>query len=468
MIEKRSDRPALTMGLSARLLALTVSFVMLAEILIYVPSISRFRKVYLEDQIAKAHLAILAVEATPENALGKRLEMDLLLHAGAYGIVLKKPDRHMLMLSKEMPPAVDVTFDLRQGMFFRWIGEALAALAQTRNRVMRIIADSPGEPDATIEVLLDETPMREAMYAFSVRILTLSIIISLFTAGLVYFSLQWFMVRPIVQITNSMVRFRESPEDETVTIQATERKDEIGVAQRELLAMQTELRAALRQKTRLATLGAAVAKINHDLRNTLATAMLASDRLTDIDDPVVKRVTPQLYNAIDHAVALCSQTLDFVRHDGPVLRPTMFRLLDLVSELEAATRKSEAGGRGLERVDGRGLDIDVRADREQLYRVLNNLAVNAGEAGARTLHIDARRDRDRVVIDIADDGAGIPARARERLFQPFSGSTREGGSGLGLVIAREIISAHGGELTLAETGENGTTFRIDLPARAQK
>ena len=456
------------MGLSARLLALTVSFVMLAEILIFVPSISRFRKVYLEDQIAKAHLAVLAVEATPENAVGKGLEMDLLLHAGAYGIVLKKPDRHMLMLSKEMPPAVDVTFDLRQGMFFRWIGEALAALAQTRNRVMRIIADSPGEPDATIEVLLDETPMREAMYAFSVRILTLSIIISLFTAGLVYFSLQWFMVRPIVQITNSMVRFRKSPEDETVTIQATERKDEIGVAQRELLAMQTELRAALRQKTRLATLGAAVAKINHDLRNTLATAMLASDRLTDIDDPVVKRVTPRLYNAIDHAVALCSQTLDFVRHDGPILRPTVVRLSDLVSELEAATRKSEADGRGLERVDGRGLDIDVRADREQLYRVLSNLAVNAGEAGARTLHIDARRDRDRVLIDIADDGVGIPPRARERLFQPFSGSTREGGSGLGLVIAREIISAHGGELTLAETGENGTTFRIDLPARAQK
>ena len=468
MIEKRSDRPALTMGLSARLLALTVSFVMLAEILIYVPSISRFRKAYLEDQIAKAHLAVLAVEATPENAVGKGLEMDLLLHAGAYGIVLKKQDRRMLMLSKEMPPTVDVTFDLRQGMFFRWIGEALAALAQTRNRVMRIIADSPGEPDATIEVLLDETPMREAMYAFSVRILTLSIIISLFTAGLVYFSLQWFMVRPIVQITNSMVRFRESPEDETVTIQATDRKDEIGVAQRELLAMQTELRAALRQKTRLATLGAAVAKINHDLRNTLATAMLASDRLTDIDDPVVTRVTPRLYNAIDHAVALCGQTLDFVRHDGPVLRPTVFRLVDLVSELGAATRNSEADGRGLERVDGRGLDIDIKADREQLYRVLSNLAVNAGEADARTLRIDARRERDRVLIDVADDGTGIPPRARERLFQPFSGSTREGGSGLGLVIAREIISAHGGELTLVETGENGTTFRIDLPARAQK
>lgn len=465
MIDRRFKRPGLAMGLSARLLALTVSFVMLAEILIYVPSISRFRKAYLEDQIAKAHLAILAVEATPDNALGKGLEMDLLLHAGAYGIVLKKPERRMLMLSKDMPPAVDVTFDLRQGMFGRWIGEALAALAQTGNRVMRIIAASPREPDATIEVLIDETPMREAMYAFSVRILTLSIIISLIAAGLVYFSLQWLMVRPIVQITNSMIRFRESPEDETTTIQTTDRGDEIGVAQRELSVMQTELRAALRQKTRLAALGAAMAKINHDLRNTLATAVLASDRLTDIDDPEVKRVTPRLYTAIDHAVALCAQTLDFVRHDGPVIRPTAFRLADLVAELEATAYGSGADVRGLERVIGRSLDIDIKADREQLYRVLGNLAVNAGEAGARTLHIDARRDRDRVLIDIADDGAGIPPHARERLFQPFSGSTRDGGTGLGLVIAREIVNAHGGELTLVETGENGTTFRIDLPAR---
>jgi signal transduction histidine kinase len=273
------------------------------------------------------------------------------------------------------------------------------------------------------------------------------------------------MVRPIVQLINAMMRFRESPEDETATIQPTKRRDEIGMAQRELSAMQTELRAALRQKTRLATLGAAVAKINHDLRNTLAIAMLASDRLTDIDDPVVKRVTPRLYSAIDRAVALCGQTLDFIRHDGPVLRPTVFRLADLVAELEAASQKSETADHGLERVDGRGLDIDLRGDREQLYRVLSNLAGNAGEAGARTLRIDARRDRDRVLIDIADDGAGISPRAREHLFQPFSGSTRDGGSGLGLVIAREIVNAHGGELTLVKTGESGTTFRIDLPAR---
>jgi signal transduction histidine kinase len=466
MIDTRSGRPAVAMGLSGRLLALTVSFVMLAEVLIYVPSISRFRKVYLEDRIATADLAILAVGADPENTVGQRLETDLLEHAGAYGIVLKKPDRRMLMLSKEMPPAVDVTYDLREGMFFHWIGEALETLVQTRNRVMRVVAASPREPDATIEVLMDETPMREAMVAFSVRILTLSIIISLFTAGLVYFSLQWLMVRPIVQLTNAMIRFRESPEDEAAAIQETGRTDEIGVAQRELLAMQTELRAALRQKTRLAALGEAVAKINHDLRNILATAMLASDRLGAIDDPVVKRVTPQLYGAIDRAVALCKQILDFVRHEGPVIRPTVFRLADLVTELETAASTPAADGHRLERVTGDGLGMDIRADREQLHRVLANLAVNAGEAGARTLRIDARRVGDRVVIDVADDGPGIPTHVRERLFRPFSGSARAGGTGLGLVIAREIVNAHGGELTLAETGEHGTTFRIDLPDRS--
>ncbi|MGF1639809.1 MAG: sensor histidine kinase [Rhodospirillales bacterium] len=467
MTDPRSGRLSLFTGLSGRLLALTVSFVMLAEVLIFVPSVSRFRKVYLEDRIAKANLAILAVTARPDDSLDERLQADLLLHAGAHAVVLKAPDRRMLMLSKDMPPSVDVTFDLRSGTFVRWIREAMMVLLQRRDRVMRIVADAPGTPDATIEVLADEAPMREQMHAFSVRILTLSIIISLITAGLVYFSLQWLMVRPIVQLTSGMMRFRENPEDEAATIPPTGRRDEIGVAQRELLAMQTELRAALRQKTRLAALGAAVAKINHDLRNTLAIAMLASDRLTETDDPVVKRITPQLYNAIDRAVALCGQTLDFARPAGPVVRPTRFRLGDLVAELDGVAAAVPAGGsHGLKRIDGTGLDIELWADREQLHRVLSNLAGNAGEAGARTLRIGARRMRDRIAIDVADDGPGIPAHARAHLFQPFAGSMRDGGTGLGLVIAREIVNAHGGELTLVETGEGGTIFRIDLPDRA--
>ncbi len=367
MARKRRKIPALRWGLSARLLALTALFVMLAEVLIYVPSISRFRKTYLEDRIAKANLAILAVEASPDNVVGESLAMDLLLHAGAYGIVLKEPERRMLMLSKEMPPSVDVTYDLRDVMFPQWIGDALMALPRTENRVMRVIAASPRNPDATIEVLLDEAPMRDEMLGFSVRILQLSIIISLFTAGLVYLSLRWLMVRPILQITDSMTRFRENPEDELVTIRPTNRGDEIGVAQRELASMQDDLRGALRHKTHLAALGAAVAKINHDLRNTLSTAVLTSELLELIDDPEVKRVAPRLGNAIDRAVALCTQTLDFVRDVRISLQPTVFNLCDLVIELDfdhprtqrrfAGPRESDGGRFGIHDRGGPGTDV---------------------------------------------------------------------------------------------------------------
>jgi signal transduction histidine kinase len=464
MNDARSIRPGTGLGLSARLLGLTILFVMLAEVLIYVPSISRFRKVYLEDQVRKASIAVLAVKASPDQQISLALTQDLLGRAGAYAIVLKTAERRMLMLSREMPPGIDVTFDLRDASMMEWIREAFMALVPTANRVMRVLADAPDDPEAIIEVLLDEAPMRAAMYAYSWRILTLSIVISLTTAGLVFFSLQWLMVRPIRQITDSMARFRDNPEDETIRPPATERCDEIGIAQRELAVLQQELRAALRQKTHLAALGTAVAKINHDLRNTLATAVLASDRLAQIDDPEVKRVTPRLYNAIRRAVALCSQTLNFVQDVRRVLRPSLWILGGLVDEIRAELQDHEAEKDALSVAKGVGCDLQIEADREQMFRVLLNLAVNAAQAGARNLSVDARQTDGSVVIDISDDGPGIGDSLRDLLFQPFAATKRGGGSGLGLAIAREILHAHGGELTLAASGPAGTTFRLVLPA----
>lgn len=459
MSAERRDPGHLTTGLSARLLALTILFVMLAEVLIYVPSVSRFRKEYLEDQMAKAHLASLATQASPGQEIGKTLAMDLLLHAGAYAIILRSRERRVLLLADEMPPSVDATFDLDDRSVLRWLPEAFFALVQPRNRVIRIVGQSPRQPQTTIEVLLDEAPMREAMYGFSARILTLSVIISLITAGLVYLSLQWLMVRPILQICDNIMRFRENPEDETATVEPSGRRDEIGLAERELAEMQTELRAALRQKTHLATLGAAVAKINHDLRNTLATAALASDRLAASADPEVKRVAQRLYGAIDRAVAMCSQTLEFVQDVRPSLRPSAFRLGELAAELEGPED-------GAQRLEIAAPDTVLFADRGQMFRVFSNLALNAYQAGAQRLRIVGRQSDGVVVIDFADDGPGISPERRDRLFRPFSGASRDGGSGLGLVIAREIVAAHGGALTLADTGPRGTTFRVELPDRA--
>jgi signal transduction histidine kinase len=457
--------PSLGASLSARLLVLTIFFVMVAEFLIWTPSVARFRKNWLEDHLVRAHLATLAVRYLPDDALTRDIERELLDQTESHGIVLKSAEHRALMVSSDMPPKIDITIDMREPSMWQWLMDTFETLAQDENRVMRVIGMPPRDPNVLVEIVQDERPMREALIAFSTRILQLSIVISLFTAGFVYLSLQWLMVGPMRRVTASMMAFRANPESPWVALPPTKRSDEIGIAQRELQVMQDELRAALKQKTRLATLGAAVAKINHDLRNSLATAMLVSDRLADIDDPEVQKVTPRLYNAIDRAVKLCSQTLDYVAENSPPLDPSVFSLDELVNEVGGALTGPEAGMPMATWINGVGGEIVLEADREQLFRVLANLGRNAIEAGAKTVRVTAMERGRTVIVDVIDDGPGLAPRARERLFQPFAGSARQGGTGLGLAIALEIMRAHSGAIGLLRTGAGGTTFRLELPAR---
>ena len=481
MPEDQPHRPQFIHSLSFRLLLLTMFFVMLAEFLIWTPSIARYRKVYLEENLARAHLSMLAVENMPSKKIDKSLEKMLLFHTEAYGIVLNRPDRRMLMLSKDMPPKVDLVIDMHVGSFFGFIVDAFSALAQTENRILRVVGPSPKDPKVTVEVLIDESPMRAAMWDYSRRILNLSIVISLFTAGLVYLSLQLLIIRPMRRITQNMTLFRAAPEDSTCTTASSTRADEVGIAERELAVMQDELRAALKQKTRLAALGTAVAKVNHDLRNSLATAVLASDRLADIEDPEVKTVMPRLMDAIDRAVNLCSQTLNFVSDANIHPQPERLQLKSLVDEVGAAVASEGDGGKPVEWENRVAGEIELDADRELLFRALFNLGLNAVEAGAGRIRVSASEDGSWVSIDVADDGPGLAPEAREKLFQPFAGSARDGGSGLGLVIVRDIARAHGGEVVLlpgerdGEGGDDGggageaplggARFRLRLPAR---
>jgi signal transduction histidine kinase len=402
----------------------------------------------------------------PEEPVAKALEQALLFHTNAYSVVLDHTDRRSLMVSKDMPPNVDLTVDLRRGSFMGFIVDAFEALAQTRNRIIRVIGISPKDPKVRVEVLLDEAPMRAAMWDYSGRILNLSIVISLFTASLVYLSLQLLLVRPMRRITEGMARFRMAPEDSTRVIAASQRIDEVGIAERELAVMQAELRAALQQKTRLAALGAAVAKVNHDLRNSLATAMLASDKLAAVDDPEVRRMMPRLYKSIDRAVNLCRQTLNFVGDADVQLALDRFPLRDLVDEVGATIKVSDDVGREVDWRNDVAADIGIEADRAQLFRVLSNLGRNAFEAGAGRVCVGARRVGRRIDIEIADDGPGLTPAAQEKLFQPFAGSAKDGGTGLGLAIVRDIVRAHGGDVALVEPGGQGkgATFRLSLPA----
>jgi signal transduction histidine kinase len=452
-------------GLSARLLMLTVIFVMISEVLIYAPSIARFRKDYLDGRIAAAHLATLALEATPDNMVSEELKAELLYHAGALAIVIAKPREVRRVLAGDMPPNADAVYDLRAATFVGLLADAFMALGESEDRVLRIVGRSPKQDGVTVEVLLHETPMRMAMIDFSWRILALSLFISFLTACAVYLSLQWLMVRPMRRLTENMMAFRDAPEDQRNVIATSDRADEIGIVTRELSGMEDAVRAALRQKARLAALGSAITKINHDLRNILATARLVSDRLADSSDPKVQRMAPTLVGSIDRAVTLCEQTLAYARDELPRPRRERFALGELVDEVGRVVALLTKDGGAWQTFVPEGLI--VHADRDQLFRVFVNLGRNAVEAGARQVRVTAAlRGTSDLAVDVADDGPGIPAKAQDKLFQPFAGTARAGGTGLGLAIARELVRAHGGELTLAQTSADGTSFRIDLPAAA--
>jgi signal transduction histidine kinase len=450
-------------SLSARLLILTVFFVMVGEVLIFVPSVARFRMTYFENRLAAGYLATLALEASPAGNLDQGLIDKLLSRVGAQGVALYRAEGTVLRLDRADPPQPDFTIDLRHPDILLAIRGSFRTLFGDGNRVLRVLGPAGTNKAETAEVLLDEAPLRGELWDFGIRILGLSLVLSLGTAALVYLSLQWLLVRPMRRVTASMTEFRENPEDGSRVIAASRRRDEIGVAARELAVLQRTVRAALGERARLAALGTAVTKINHDLRNILATARLVTDGLTASAAPEVRRIAPRLIDAIDRAVALCTQTLDFSREGTPPLTPSHFALARLIDEIGPGLAVSEED---LVIEDAIPPGLAVEADRDQLYRVFLNLARNAVEAGAHRLRFSGSREDGTIAVEVADDGPGLPPKARDNLFRPFFGSARPGGSGLGLAIARELARAHGGELTLASSTGAGTVFRLTLPAPA--
>jgi len=443
-------------SLSARLLVLTVLFVMLAEVFIFVPSVARFRTSFLEEKLRAGHLAILTLDATPDQMVSKELSATLLRHVGAHAISIRRSGAKLAIMA-DSPPPVDVFVSLDDRMPQSQIMAAFDTLLSTENRVLLVSGESSQEPDAIMQVIIDEHPLRTALVSFAGRIFLLSIAISLFTALLVYFVLRWLFVRPMRRITENMVNFSIDPEDINHVIVPSNRRDEVGVAERELADMQQALRQALRQKDHLAALGTAVAKINHDLKGILSSALLMSDRLEMSEDPDVRRVTPMLISSIERAVDLCKETLDYAGPDQPPIQRTFVDLGDIITDVITGVLVDVSISKNLSPPQ------IVRADRDQVFRILNNLLSNAVQVGSSHIALTGYKGETHYVLDIADNGPGMAPKAQENLFKPFKGSARAGGTGLGLAISRELARQHGGDLHLVKTDGHGTTFKLELP-----
>src|SRR5215468_4954738 len=473
MTEDTAVRPELRtprFGLSGKLLVLTILFVMIAEVLIYVPSVANFRVVWLKDRLATAYTAALVLDAAPNGVVSDTLAKRILDSIGARAVAMKMGSRHRMIAVDNMPPAVAATYDMRNVYAFDAVVAVFLTMLNNKKEVVRVVGPAPG--GEYIELVMDEQPLRRAMLRYSVDILLLSLLISAITAALVYLALHYLFVRPMRRVTSNMIAFRADPENSDRVIVPSGRLDEIGTAERELATMQTELTSMLHQKNRLAGLGLAVSKINHDLRNLLASAQLFSDRLAKIPDPGVQRFAPKLMHALERAIAFCQSTLSYGRLQEPPPERRPVLLEPLVEEVhETLGLSPERPIRWITAVE-RGLMVE--ADYDQLFRILLNLARNAvqalesrasGDPGRDQIRITGRREGAVVVIEVSDTGPGFSEKAQAHLFEAFQGSTRAGGTGLGLVIAAELVRAHGGDIRLVE-GTIGATLRLTIPDRA--
>ncbi|MEM1076606.1 MAG: HAMP domain-containing sensor histidine kinase [Pseudomonadota bacterium] len=452
-------------SLSGRLLVLTTIFVMIAEILIFVPSIARFREDYLTNRLERAQIASLALLA--DDMIDRDLEQELLENAGVFNVVLRRDQVRQLMLSSELPQPIAATFDMRNDSAVVLIRDALFRLVAPENSVIRVIGAPVRDAGLLIEITMETEPLRMAMIDYGIRILILSAVISIITAVLLFVAMRALLLKPIKHVVGQMRNYAEAPEDARRIITPSASVTELREAEEALQTLETDLTQALRQKDRLAQLGSAVSKISHDLRNILTTAQLFTDRIEASEDPAVKRMAPKLVSSITRAVHLCESTLAFGRAEEPSPTLTMLPLRDLVDEVIDSERLAVGDHDLVFRCDV-PMATNVRADPEQLYRVIANLMRNARQAIVATgkpgeIAVAATEDEVAWWVHVNDTGPGLPQKAQAHLFTPFQGGARKGGSGLGLAISAELIRGHGGTLELAETSAAGTTFTICLP-----
>ena len=449
-------------SLLVRLLVVTIGVILLVELLIFIPSAVNFRDNWIDERVQAARIAALALDASSERQVSEELSADLLANAEVLAVSEIRPDMRRLLLSSPLDPATTMhTADRTDEPWLTRAGHMVNLLFAPEDAVL-IVRDVSNDPDARIEVLISELPLARELADFSRRIIGLSLIISI-TAGIfVYLVLVGMVVRPMRVVTASIINFHEDPGAPRAPRTLTDRTDEIGRAQNALAEMEREVSDAFRQRERLAELGEAVAKINHDLRNSLAAAQLVSEGLAKSDDPRVQRAAPRLERVLERAINLTEDTLQYGKAKPPEPKMELANLRDTIAE---AAREAMAPYPALKLSNALPEDAKARIDADHLHRVIVNLVRNAAQATAK-----ARAQGGEISIQLEennllcrDNGPGLPDNARENVFKPFAGSNSKGGTGLGLAIARELMQAMGGDVSLDQTGPDGTVFRIALP-----
>jgi len=457
--------------LRVKLLLLICICVILTEALVFLPSVANRQHRWFENQHRFAYALSLSVYKTDEYGLEERALTNLEL----VEMAIIAPDGTIKEILTEQPSiTIDKVVDLDAASGLNYLISAIRTLFVGGNRIIQITGQI-GDDGTKLSLLTRDYSLRATLFTFSERFFYSSLAIALIVAAAIYLLVTEILLRPIYRIYSNVLNFVMAPDDPQAILIPTNRHDEIGLAERRLAAIEAELQCGYAQQKHLAELGLAISKINHDMRNLLASAQLISDRLSSIDDPLIKRLTPKLIRTIDRAINYSQSVLLYGKIQEQLPHYQRLHLKSLIDDVIDILEPEQYGDITIDnKVEE---DFEIEADGEQMHRIFTNLCRNAVQVLAahkmpeseqtapplKKIIINAHRDGDESVIWVCDTGPGLPPQAREHLFEPFRGSMRSNGTGLGLAICHELVRAHGGTIRLREEITAGTHFEIRLP-----
>jgi len=265
-------------------------------------------------------------------------------------------------------------------------------------------------------------------------------------------------LRPVEAIRTQVARI--SAQDLSERVPAASADDEVGRLARTMNDMLARLEAAQRIQRQF------VADASHELRSPITALNAGLEGLAAHPDPAaLPTVSAELLSETARLERLVAGLLVLAKVDerGLPLHLEDVDLDDLAEQQRTRLRRTS----GLA-VHGRVNPVRIRGDRHQLDQVIGNLVDNAARHARSQVHISVFTDGPHAVIEVSDDGPGIPAADRKRIFQRFvrldeHRSRNQGGSGLGLAIVAEVIAAHGGTVAITDSAQAGARLQIRLP-----
>jgi signal transduction histidine kinase len=475
LIEDAATPPPVrrSLGLAERVLLLTIGFVFITITAYYVTRLANFRESWLRDWFVTAHTAVATFGGTSTDEVPEGLARHILGSVDAKSIVIYMPARRRVLSAPGPLPKVSETYDVDNPPGVSGVLAAIRTLFEGPDKTIKIVGSDPLD-NTRIEITLSQRPLYDAMWRVALNYITLLLIVASVWTLALWAALWQMVIRPVRRLTSNIIAFGEKPQEMHVIVPSG-RNNEIGRAETALAAMQGSLAHELGQSKRLADLGMAVARINHDLRNILSAAQLISDRLATIPDPLAQRLAPRLVATLDRAIQFCQSTLTYGAASEQAPSRRAFDLREMVRQI---VETAEATGVGAIRY---AIDIppkfELFADPDHVQRIIENLSRNAVQAlqiqGAISDRPPAirfaaiRTSAGLALIEVSDTGPGFAPAQLAHIFEPFHLSSRDGGSGLGLAIAADLVGRNGGSITLASSQPDdfycGARFLIALP-----